>query len=175
MPIPAREPIVVIGDIITSRLSLTSSQIILTNQKYNLPADPGLHIALSSISSRAIGSNTFFRSTVTGLEEVNQVALQEVVQIDMFSQDSSARTRRVEVIAALNSIYAQQLCELYAMSMSRLPTDFVDVSSLEATANLNRFTANITVKSLYEKVLTSTYYDKFPTDSTNRPEIHHNA
>lgn len=154
-----REPILIIADILKSELDLASGAIMLDYEKFDINTDPGLYIALSYVSGKAIGNNNYFDALT--LTEIQQAAMQHVIQIDIMSFDASARTRKEEVIMALRSIASQQAQENNSMQIARIPGEFINTASLENTKILNRFTMNITVKSLYKKTKTASYYDKF--------------
>lgn len=168
----SREPIKVIADILTSELGLDSDKIILEYQKFDIPPDPDLFIALTYISGKAIGNNNsaedagFDRENNNlGMTEIQQVAMQHSIQIDLMSFDSSARTRKEEVIMALQSSFSQRLQDVNDMQIARIPSEFQNTSSLEETKILNRFTMTIIVKSVYTRTKdlggTYPYYDNF--------------
>lgn len=154
-----REPVKVIGDIIKSELGLAAGAIMLDYEKFDISTDPGLYVALSYISGKAIGNNNYFDSA--SLKEIQEVAMNHIIQIDLMSFDSSARERKEEVIMALRSIASQQAQDQYGMQIARIPSEFVNTASLENTKILNRFTMSIVVKSLYKKTKTAEYYDTF--------------
>lgn len=168
----AREPIKVVADILQKEMEIPDGQIMLGYQKWDIPTDPGLYVALVYIGGKAIGNNNYFTSS--GDEPAQQiehqeVAMRHVVQIDLLSFDASARIRKEEVLMALRSIYSQQQQEKYAMSIARIPSDLVDASSLEETKMLNRFTLTVPVTALHTKTKAAPYYDKFKT-----AEVHEN-
>lgn len=154
-----REPVKVIADILKSEMGLADGQIMLDYEKINILPDPGLYIAISYIGGKAIGNNNYFDSLT--IKEIQEVAMSEIVQIDILSFDSSARKRKEEVIMALRSVYSQQAQELNVMQIARIPDGFQNISSLEETKILNRFTMTIVIKALYRKEKSVEYYDKF--------------
>jgi hypothetical protein len=156
----SREPIKVIADIIKHELDLADGQIMLDYEKINILPDPGLYVAVSYLGGNAIGNNNYFEPVT--LKEIQEVAMQEMVQIDILSFDASARTRKEEVIMALRSIYSQNAQDANSMQIARIPGNFQNASSLEETKILNRFTMAITIKAIYRKEKAVDYYDKFP-------------
>jgi len=156
------EPIKVVADILQTELGLTNGHVLLSYQQFKLPSDSGLYIILNNISGKAIGNNNYFDSTLIGMQETQQVAMHEIVQIDLMSADNSARTRKIEVIAALMSKYSQQQQEINTVKIGRIPSEFSDTSSLEETQFLYRFTMTIPIFSLYTKTkIIADYYDNF--------------
>jgi hypothetical protein len=158
-PIIAREPVLIIADLLQSELGLSDSAVMLSYEKINISTDPGLYIVLDYVSGKAIGNNNYFDSDA--IKEVQQVAMNHLIQIDLMSFDDSARTRKEEVIMALRSIAAQQAQDANAMQIARIPGEFINTASLENTKFLNRFTMTIVVKSIYTKTKTPQYYDTF--------------
>ena len=157
----SREPVKVIADIIVHELELEPSQIVLNYEKFDIPPEPGLFVVLSYVSGKAIGNVNESESTPAGMNEIQTVAMQHIIQIDLMSFDNTARTRKEEVIMALRSIYSQQTQEIYNMKIARIPEQFMNASSLEETKILNRFTMDLTIKSVYTKTKKADYYDSF--------------
>lgn len=160
-----REPILIIGDIIKRELELSSGAVMLYYEKFDIVTDPGLYVTLSYVSGKAIGNNNYFDSI--NLTEVQEVAMNHIIQIDLMSFDASARTRKEEVIMALRSMASQNAQDQYGIQIARIPSEFVNASSLEATKILNRFTMSIVVKSLYRKTKAAAFYDTF-----TGPDVH---
>ncbi len=154
-----REPIKVVADILKHEMDLADGQIMLDYEKINILPDPGLYVAVSYLGGKAIGNNNYFDSD--SVKEIQEVAMQEIVQIDILSFDASARTRKEEVIMALRSVYSQNAQDANSMQIARIPGDFQNASSLEETKILNRFTMTITIKAIYRKEKDVEYYDKF--------------
>lgn len=167
-----REPIKVIADIISHEMGIDPGLIMLADEKNNIPSIEGLYIDLAYIGpSQAIGNNNYMvvnlDSTAT---EVMEVAMRHMIQIDALSFNSEARLRKEEILMALASQYSQNQQELYLMSIARIPSGFLDASSLEETVRLKRFTTTIVMTALHRKTKASDYYDDF------KPvEVHENA
>ncbi len=160
-----REPIKVLGTIIASEMDLRASgpncQIMLTNERFNIPINDDIYVALSYIDGKAIGNNNYFDGNAAF--EIQQVVMLYHIQIDIMSYGPEARRRKEEVFMALRSIFAQQQMEIQEMQIARMPAGFADASSLEATKMLNRFTMSVAVTAMFtkEKAVANTY-DAFP-------------
>jgi hypothetical protein len=102
-------------------------------------------------------------------EKQDTVMLYEI-QIDILSFDGSARTENVHVYQAMASFYAQQAMEANNMQIARMPSGFVDASSLEESKLLNRYTMNIGVTALISRTKAVEYYDQFPTPEVTANE-----
>lgn len=166
-----REPILVLGDILKSELNLADGQIVVTNQKWNIPNVPGLYIALSYIGGKAIGNSSYAIDTPAGMDEVQNVTMLYMVQVDAMSFGPEAVTRKEEILMALRSIKSQQLQEENSLQVGRIAGQFSDVSSLEETVLMNRYTMTVMVTAFQTKRKpVIDFYDTFPT-----PEVVVNA
>ena len=160
-----REAVKVIGDILAQQMQLRTSgptaQIMLTNERFDIPPTNDLYIALSYVDGKPIGNNNYFDGNT--VVETQQVVMLYHIQIDIMSFGPDARTRKEEIYQALRSLYAQSLMEQWNMQVARIPSDFVDASSLEETKMLNRYTLTIAVTAMLTKTKTATsYYTTFP-------------
>jgi hypothetical protein len=160
----SREPVKVIADILMSELGLDSNHIILEYEKINIPPDQNsLYVALTYISGKAIGNNNYAIPSATGMTEIQEVAMQHIIQIDIMSFGNTARLRKEEVIMALYSLAAKEAMDRYCMKIARIPTDLLNASNFEATKLLNRYVMTIPVFSIYSKTKdVKDYYTTFP-------------
>jgi hypothetical protein len=168
----SREAIVVLVDIIGREMELEAGRVMIANQRWPIPEDPGLYVMIQTISSKAIGAKTWIEQVGVGaFEEVSQAAMNDLIQIDVMSADDSAVQRKEEVLLALTSIYAEKQMEADNLQIARIVQGFSNSSALEGASMLNRFTATVAVSWLKtkRKALTE-YYDTIPT-----PEVVPNA
>ena len=159
-----REPMKVIADIIQHELVLLDRQVVLYNQKYNLPTSDDILVVVSLMGMKLLGVKTELGSAAT---EEQSISMLLQIQIDIMSADSSARLRFPEIVMALNSFYAQQQCDTYNMKIARFPSSIADASAVEETAILNRYAFTIRVNAVYSK--SKVQNDWF--DSTTGPDI----
>jgi len=165
-----REPIKIIADILANELPLDISHITLNDEKWNIPKDKTLFIALSYIGpNKLIANKNKVDFTVNPPQEVQEVTALDTIQIDFMSYDGSARSRKHEIGMALGSIYSQQAQERYQCQIARMPAPPMDISGLEGTGMLKRFTTTISVTALYTKRKDAAYYETFQI-----PEVHLN-
>lgn len=107
-------------------------------------------------------------------EEVQQIIQLENVQIDLMSADNTARTRRWEVMTALNSRYSLEKQDEYGFKIYRIPTSFVNVSEQEGTRSLQRFSLVVPCFVHYEKRKGASYYDNFETRGDDEITLYSN-
>lgn len=156
----------IIIDIIKSELELGENAAWISNQNKKIPNDNGLYVVAGMVDSRVVSNVNTFVPTVDGMNEIQQLQMRENIQIDIFSRDTAALTRRHEVIAALNSFYAQQKQEEYNFRIFSIPPTFINSSSAEGGSNINRFSIIIACHTFFrkEKVIQSDdgdYFDEF--------------
>jgi hypothetical protein len=160
MSTPPREPIKVLADILQEEMVLAEGQLMLGLENWEIPKNPGLYIALFYGPDIVVGSNNEFDPVA--LTEVQSVAMLHEIVIEAMSFDSSARTRKEEIIQALSSVFAQQELDGELMKISELPTQFIPVPDLEETKWLNRFRIGFHMNALHQKIKSVDYYDTFP-------------
>jgi hypothetical protein len=159
----SRETLKSIRDILINQMGLTEGQVMMAYSKFDIPLNDQLYIALSYVSSKAVGSNSQWDPTLDPPQEIICMTLHEVIQIDVMSFGTDARTRKAEVAAALASVFSQQQQEMYNFNIGRIPGDFVNASSLEETKYLNRFTMNVQVTTPVTVTKNPAYFDTFGT------------
>jgi hypothetical protein len=63
---------------------------------------------------------------------------------------------------ALNSTYSQQQCEKYSIKIADIPLSFNDISVVEASAMLNRYSINLRLfSSIVKEKIIEEYYQTF--------------
>lgn len=170
------EPIKVLADIIQTELSLEDGRVMVYNQRFKAPTTKGMYVVLSYVSGKAIGNNSRTSEIESVYSETQEVAMHEVIQIDVMSDiDESgyceARARKVEVIMALGSQYAQRKSAERLMQIGRIPGDFNDISGVEGASLLSRYMMIVPIKALYVKTKTADYYDHgFTPEVSTDPE-----
>lgn len=166
------EPIKVVAEIIRVSMSLELDQVVLYNQKFRIPSDERLYVAVGILGTKTFGATTRYEvDPVTGeLKETQRVNRQELFSITAYSRSSAARTRNWEIPAALVSTFSEQQQEANSIKIAQVPTAMSDVSQQDGTARLNRYVLTIPVQAAYTKTQPTQYFDKF-----SQPEIFTNA
>lgn len=153
-----------IAQIIQTEMALADGIVTIYNQKRRLqPAAEGFNIDVAIIGDRPFGVNSRFADPgeTADLQETVTLNQQEIVQVDIFSYDDSARLNRVGIIFALASITAQQVSEQYGFQIGRIPPSFVDVSEVEASKRLNRYALTFNVLRAYERTKSAATFAEF--------------
>lgn len=155
-------------DILIEEMSIDSSRIWVRDQNVITPKDDGLFIVLGMVDSNTISvTNTPFEEG-GALKEKITVIMRENIQIDIFSRNTDALTRRWEVQAALKSVYSTQVQEVNKFKIFSLSSSFINSSVTEGAEIINKFSIIIPVLVWYAKskaisTVYGDYYDRFST------------
>ena len=148
-----------IRDIILHELSLDEDQVVIYNQKWDIPADDRLYITIEYNGTPRILCSRNVYNSVTDAEEQN-LNTQESIVIGLLSRGLLALQRKEEVLMALASIYSQQQQEENSFQIGYV-APIQNLSELEASALLYRFDIPIMVFAWYFKTKTSDFYNSF--------------
>lgn len=142
-----REKIIVLAELIQSQMQLDEDVVSIYNQTRRLKSKTGLYIDVAFVSSRDFGNKSEPADDLQSpdLIEIQSVNSMEIYQIDIFSANEEARIRKREVVFALTGIAAQQAQELHSFKLASIPSSFVDLSSVEGAARLNRYAITISL------------------------------
>lgn len=165
-----REPLLIVADVIQSEMDLDDGQVMATNNKFEIPTK-GLFVAVSYIGpGKPIANcNDTEDDGVGGLIEVQSLAMRHLIQIDIMSFGSEARTRKEEIAMALFSLFSQGMQEKYAMSIARMPGVIMDTSYLEGAQILTRYTTTIVTSSVNKKRKAVASYNSFSAELNTDP------
>ena len=156
--------------ILERELGLKKDQVILANQKFDIPTDDRLYIAVTLLGAKPFGAKTeYVPDPITGeLVETQGVNVQEMYSVLAYSKGPTARQRYWEIPAALVSTFAQQQQEELAFNIGYLP-QMSDVSEQDGTSRLNRYSLTFAVLVAYRKSKPVDYFDQFdqPTIISN--------
>jgi len=146
-------------DIVKKELGLADDQLFLWNQKVNVPNDKRLYIDLAVVSTKILG-NTKSYST-DGIKQIQSTNIYDMITLGITSKDVDALERRIEVLQALKSDYAQSQQEANSFSISNVSSSFVNLSRQEGNALLYAFGLSLTLSYFKKKITNINYYDTF--------------
>lgn len=154
------EPIKYLVQIFKSFMNLDDEHCYIYNNKWIIPNDKGLFLVVGILSESVIGNDLKYQRTTTELISKTSVLVRAHYSLDIFSYDTSARARQLEVIASLNSDIAVRYQDWYGFHIASNPVSFRDISDIEASKKLNRYNATISV--LYGETFerSAPYWDK---------------
>lgn len=157
-------------DIIQTEMGLSQGQVYLWDQKFNIPPDERLYVAVSVLSCKPFGNDTKFNGDGTATQSTNFFAL---VSIDLLSRGPEARDRKEEVVMALNSIYSQSQQEINSFNVGVIPRGFNNLSMIDGAAIPYRFHIQVGMQYMVRKTKAVPYYDTFsPVAVTVEPNVY---
>ena len=157
------ETLKLICDALQTEMGPPKGVIQIYNQDRRLPAAKGYFIDVLLLNARpfAVNKKYVVDPASTELVEQQTVNQQEIIQVDIFSYDDSARLSKINIIFALNSTTMQQLAEKWAFKIARIPASFVDASEVEASKRLNRYALTFAVLRGYQKTASAQTFTNF--------------
>lgn len=145
-------------------MELTKNQVVVFNQKWKIPPDDRIYITVASVGpQKPYGATVDQRLSDDGKQLLEDVAIptREMIGVDIYSRSQDTVNRKEEILQALASTAAQQLCEQWALKIARIPLTFVDLSGVEGVARLNRFHLAFAVLRTRTKTSIIEYFDDF--------------
>lgn len=157
-------------DILEYELDLDDDQVVLYDQKFNIPNDSRLYIAVGVLTSKPFSNNNAALATLPGLDESQSVNVHAILNIDLYSRSTEALDRKEEVVMALKSVYAQQQMNLNAFFIGSIPTTFVALNQEDGAAIPYHFSISVGFQYKVVKSKPIEYYDTF-FDTADAPEV----
>lgn len=149
-------------DIIRSEMSLEDDQVYLYNQKFTIPTDSRIYIAVGILNLKPFGNTLDF---VDG-DAIQSVNMMATLSINLLSRSFDGLYRKEEVLMAVQSIYSQSQQEINGFNIARVPTGFANLSEEDGAAIPFRFNITLNMQYTIKKVKEVPYYDTF-----EEPEI----
>ena len=147
-------------DIIRTEMGLDQQHIWIQAQNRKIPPNSNdLYVVVGVVDFLPISSKSRFDSKTD--KEIQTLYGRANIQVDIFSRSNEARTRRGEVLMALNSFYSKGIQDSKQFRIFELPSTFINLSGLAGGSDINRFTMRFYAMVAEDKVKSSTYYDTF--------------
>ena len=153
-------------------------QVLVYNQKFDIPPDDRLYISIAILGAKTFGASNRYEAVGDAIKQptllpttiwkggelvqTQYVNRQEMYSILCYSKSNDARLRNWEITAALVSELAQQLQEANSIKIGQVPTAMLDVSEVDGTARLNKYSLTLNVLAAYTKTKPAQYFDTFP-------------
>ena len=150
-------------DILRNEIGLDNNHIWVMSQNRKIPTEAQeLFVIVGAVDFNPISSKSYFDHNSNSERQV--VYGRAMLQIDIFSRSTEARTRRSEILMALNSFYSQEIQNKYHFRIFEIPASFVNTSHLEGGSNINRFTIRAYAMCTEVKIKEAEYYDTFNSE-----------
>lgn len=150
-------------DIIQNGLGLPPGQVYLWDQKFNIPNDSKLYIAVGILTCKPFGNSNKLDSNGNQVQSVN---MSVGLSIDIMSRSLIAVNRKEEVLMALNSSYSESQQEINSFRIFPLTTNLVNLADEEGAAILYRFNFTVNMQYFVMKTGAVPYYDDFENPPT---------
>lgn len=148
----------VLATIIKDEMSIPDGRIVLYDQNFKAPKDNDLFIIISTGLDNIISNTNKFDSVLN--EQVQKISRNTTYNIEITSKNTDAKTRRHEVLMAINSNYAIRLMEENNIRIFRTPT-IQDLSFIEGSSALHRYRISVIINNMEIKRSGTDYYEHF--------------
>lgn len=147
-------------DIIRKEMGLDQQHIWIQAQNRKIPPNSqDLYVVVGVVDFLPISSKSYYLSDT---DKERQILYGRAnVQVDIFSRSNEARTRRGEILMALNSFYSKEVQDSKQFRIFELPSTFINLSGLAGGSDINRFTMRFYAMIAESKDKSSDYYDTF--------------
>lgn len=137
-----------LAHIIQIEMGLTPEQVTLYQQKFKVPNDEKVYVAVGMLTQKPYGSNrTYKDGGVSTLNEIVSTNWKCIAWVEIYSSTNLAFLRKEEIAAAINSTYSEQIQEANNFKIAKMPSQFTNISSEHGPGIPYRF--NISVSLLY--------------------------
>lgn len=156
-----------LANIIQVEMGLQQEQVSLYQQKFNVPNDEKIHIAVGMLIQKPYGTKRYYEDKTSTLNEIVSTYWKCVAWVEIYSSTNLAFLRKEEIAAAIYSTYSEQIQEANNFKIAKIPSQFTNISSAEGPGIPYRF--NISVSMLYttSKEKAVPYYDNFESPQIN--------
>jgi hypothetical protein len=152
----------VVADILQLEMDLKPDQILLYNTDFNIPADDKMYLSIGILGDVPFAaSHQVLDDPELGLVENQGVNVQEIYSLLIYSKSPEARLRRHEPPMILRGVKAQQQMEKYSFKIGYLPTTMNDVSEVEGTYRLSKYSLTFRALVAYARLRAVEYFDTF--------------
>lgn len=156
-----RHPIQLFCDVVQQYMSLASDQIYIYNQKFKIPNDSKLYIAVGVLFNKSFGTSKNYNAS-SGFQEELSINTNCQLKLDLLSRSTDALFRQEEIVMALNSDYSKRQQALNGFFIANQPMQFTDLSTEEGSAMLYRYNTTINMQYSVLSKKNSEYYNEFP-------------
>lgn len=171
LPISVLTPLRLVCSIIETELGLNNGQVYIYNQKFNIPKDNSLRVAVGVISMKPFSNiNRSEDNGAGGLRQVQVTNIKALLSIDIFSKGTIALERKEEVVMSLNGNYSKRVQEANSFAIASLPMTFVNLSAIDGVEIPYQYNLSINMQYSVKKISNIEHFETFnePTVITNK-------
>lgn len=162
-------PLLLVCDIIQNQMGLAPGRTYLWDQKIFEPIDSDLYVAVSMPICKPFGSIISYDGSGSGLNSNQSVNMLSTVDLDIISRGPAARDQKELVLMTLNSVYSEQQQEINSFQISRLTTNFINLSDVDGSAIPYRYRLSFQMTYAVQTTKPVSYFNVFqtPTEVVN--------
>jgi len=154
-------PIQLVCDIIQTYMQLQVGQVMLWDQKWNVPNDSRLYVVISELSCKPFANNNRLDGSGSSLNTILSTNFQVTLQLNVMSRTDIARLRKEEVILALMSDYSERQQEINSFYIAPISSSFINLSEVDGAAIPYQYSINVNMQYFVSKTQAVNYYDSF--------------
>lgn len=146
-------------DIVQTAMGLDQDQVYVYNQKYNIPTDSRLYIAIGMLNSKPFSNGGYVLDGAgSGLSVTQSVNMKSVLSIYMLSRGPDALYLQPGLVMALASPYAKAQQEFCGFALFPISNSLVSVSQGDGVAIPYVFNLACTVQYFVTNTVPVSYY-----------------
>lgn len=165
-----KEPVKIVLDIVLRYLGFSDQQGWIFNQQKVIPNTPGPFVIV-----HYLGSKPYATTAAIGVDEddntIETISTQnqDLISIEIISQDNTARGLYPKISAALKGNYSLQQQEKYNFRIAENPTNIRNISSLDGGSMLTRIVIDTYLLSWAQYTTIIEYFDQFSDTVISNP------
>lgn len=147
-------------DIIQTELELADGQAYLWDQKYTIPKDSALYVAVGILSAKPYSNNIRYDKSA-GFKAVQYINMNAILTVDILSRSLQAQDRKEEILFAINSDYARNQMDRNAFQISPISSQFTNISEVDGGAIPYRYSISLRMMYALVRVKDTAYFENF--------------
>jgi hypothetical protein len=161
-----------LAHIIQTELELNMDQVQLYQQKFNVPNDNKVYIAVGMLTQKPYANKREYYENPDSLDlmEVVSTNWKCTAWIEIYSASNLAFLRKEEISAALFSTYSEQIQEANNFKIAKMPSQFTNISSAQGPGIPYRFNASVQLSFVTSKEKPIAYFEELPPLELNVDE-----
>lgn len=156
-----------LAHIIQVEMGLSESQVQLYQQKFNVPNDSNVYVAVGMLTQKPFGSSKTYKDIGSGLNEVVSTMWKCIAWVEIYSSTNLAFLRKEEIAAAIFSTYSEQIQEANNFKIAKMPSQFTNISSADGPGVPYRFNISVNLSYTVSKEKPVPYFDQYEFATIN--------
>lgn len=154
-------PLALVADILENFMGLQNGQVMIYNQKYDIPKDTKIYIAINFVSNKPYGNVKKSEEIAGDLYSIQEINNGAVIDLDIMCRTMEALERKEEMLLALKSDYSINQQAFNSFYVSNISQSFLNLTTEEGPALLYRFKTTVALQYTVRRTKKVDYYDQF--------------